>query len=91
MPRQAIVVGIALVAAHSAVLVVFQPERIGGDGGGAATGRAAQDALARGVVEVLFLVAAAHVPLGQVVQQIVAEGGRGAAGGAAGHIMTLGH
>ena len=57
MARQGIVVGVALVAAAAAVDVLLPPEGVDGQRGARAVGGAAQDALARGIVEVPFLAA----------------------------------
>ncbi len=81
---QAVVVGIMLVAARTAVLVLLDAEGVGEDRRAIAVGEAAQHALAVGIVEVLLLVATVGVPLRQVVQDVVGERAGGAAEGAAG-------
>jgi hypothetical protein len=58
-----------------------------GDGHGRATaGRAAQDAIASCVVDILFLAVGACIVHGQVVEAIVGKGGRRAAHRAAGDV-----
>ena len=57
--------------------MLFQAKGVDRHSGPAASGTAAQDAVAAGIVSILFLVGAANKPLGQVIQQVVAEGGAG--------------
>ena len=83
---QRVVIRIPLVGAGAAVLVFLQPKGRDGHAGTAAVRRTAQHALAGGIVDILFLVGAAHVPLREVVEQIVGEGGSGAAVAAAGDV-----
>lgn len=64
----------------------FDAEGVRENGGAAAIGEAAQHSLPTGIVEVLFLVGAAGVPLRQVIEDVVGQRGGGAAEGAAGHI-----
>ena len=84
MSRQEVIVHVLLIGSRAAVLVFLNTEGIGEDGGATAVGEAAQHALPRRVVEVLLLVGAADIPLGQVIQRA----GR-AAEGAAGHVAPL--
>lgn len=72
-----------LIRATSA-LMLSEAEGIGGGAG--TIGEAAQQALPTGIVEVLFLVGTAGIPLREMIQQIVGQCGSGAAKGAAGHI-----
>ncbi len=58
------------------------PESIDRHGGATAGGRAAQDSCARSVVDVQVLVLRACVPTDKVIEQVVGEGGSGAAVGA---------
>ncbi len=62
------------------------PKGVGEDGRAVAIGEATQHAVARGIVEVLFLVSGACVPLRQVIQDVVGEGAGGVVGGAAGDV-----
>jgi len=81
---QAVVVGIMLVAARAAVLVLLDVEGVGEDGRAIIVGEAAQHALTVGIVEVLLLVIGACGPLRQVIQDVVGEGAGGGVGRAAG-------
>ena len=73
--------------ASSVLVVVFlQSEGVDRHGGATPIGGAAQDAGARGVVDVELCVGGACVPTDEVVEQVVGEGGRGAAVGAAGDV-----
>ena len=81
---QAVVVGIMLVAARTAVLVFLDVEGVGEDGRAIIVGEAAQHALTVGIVEVLLLVIGACGPLRQVIQDVVGEGAGGGVGRAAG-------
>ena len=54
LPRQGIVVGVALVAATAAVDVLLQPEGVDGQRGVAAVGGAAQHPLATGVLDCTY-------------------------------------
>jgi hypothetical protein len=53
--------------------VFLQPEGVDDEGGTGVVRRTAQHAIAGGVVEVLLLVAAAGIPLGQVVENVVGQ------------------
>jgi hypothetical protein len=86
MPGQRVVVGVALVAACAGVAVLLAPEGIDRQAGGAADGRAPKHAVARGIVDVPFLVGCTCVPLCEAVEVVVGERGRRAAVRAAGHI-----
>jgi len=68
---QAVVVQVALVTTRVEVAVFLQPEGIDGHGGATARGRAAQDTIARGVVDVLSLVGYSCVLLGELVNAVV--------------------
>ncbi len=64
----------------------FQPKGIDRQGGAADSGRAAQHALATGVVDIQLAIGRTDIPLGQVIEQVIGERGGGAAVGAAGHV-----
>ena len=66
--------------------MLFDAEGIGKDGGATAVGEAAQHALPTGVVQVLFLVGSIHIPLGEMIQEVVGERAGRAAERAAGHV-----
>ncbi len=66
--------------------MLFQPKGVGPQGRARAVGRTAQHPLPRGVRDVPFLVGCARIPLGEVIQQIVGERGRGATERAAGDV-----
>ncbi len=66
----------------------LQSEGIDGHGGATARGRAAQDAGARGVVDIQILVLRASIPTNEVIKQVVGEGRRGAAGVTAGDVAS---
>ncbi len=68
------------------VAVFLQAEGVDGHGGARAIGRAAQHARARGVVDIEVFVLRSSVPTDEVIEQVVGEGGGGAAVGAAGDI-----
>lgn len=69
MPGQGVVERVALQGASAAVGVLFRAEGIGGDARRAATRRAAQGAIATGIVGVPFLGG------GAAVGAVVGEGG----------------
>ncbi len=83
---QAVVVGVALVHARAIVEVLFQPKGVDGHGRVARAGRAAQDAIASCVVDILFLAVGTRIIHGQIVEAVVGKGGAGAAHGAAGDV-----
>ena len=64
----------------------FQPKGVDDHGRPAAVRRAAQHAIARGIVDVEFLIGRTDIPLGQVIEQVIGERGGGAAVGAAGDV-----
>lgn len=70
--------------------MLFQPKGIDRHRGAADSGRAAQHPVARGVVEILFLVGGTHIPLGEVVEEVVGKHAGGAAGGNAPTIIDRG-
>ena len=61
--------------------MLLDAEGVGQDSGATPSGETAQQALPIGIVEVLLLVGAAGVPLGEVIQQVVGERAGGAAEG----------
>jgi len=65
-------------AAVGGVGVLLQPEGVDAHGGAAAIGRAAQDSVARAVVDVEICVVGACVPTDEVIQQVVGQDSRGA-------------
>ena len=73
-------------AAGCGVVVLFESEGVHLHGGATAIGRAAQDSVARAVVDVELCVVGACVPTDEVIQQVVAQRRGGAAVGAAGDI-----
>jgi hypothetical protein len=64
---QAVVVQVARVAASRGVAVLFESEGVDGHGGATTGGRATQDAVAGGVVDVKVFVGRAGVPTDKVI------------------------
>jgi hypothetical protein len=66
--------------------VLLSAKGIHGQGGPAATGGAEQHAVARGIVDIPFLVGAPDVPFHEVIEVVVGEGAGGAAERAEVHV-----
>ena len=73
-------------AAVGGVGVLLQPEGVDAHGGAAPIGRATQDTVAGGVVDVELCVVGACVPTDEVIKLVVGQGRGGAAVGAAGDV-----
>jgi len=67
-------------------VVLFQPEGIDRHAGAACAGRAAQHALATGIVDVLFLPGTASIPARQVVEPVVGQRRTGPIDGVGGDV-----
>ncbi len=72
-----VVVEVASVGrATAAVAMLFAPKGVGGERGGAAVRASPQHTVARAIVKIPLLTAAACIPLDQVIKRVIREGRR---------------
>ncbi len=83
---QGVVIEVALVTSTIEVAMFLQPEGIDGHGGATAIGGAAQDTIARSIVDIEVLVGRASVPTDEVIQEVIGERRGGAAVRTAGDV-----